>query len=86
MASQEPTKHDRLLRNKWLISARIYYLYPGDDSGMSDHEWDQVARHLFNKRDLFADCKILNDPTYQGGSLYWVKRDMYEEELNKYKP
>lgn len=86
MAVQKPTKQDCLLRNKWLISARTYYLCPGDDTGMSDHEWDHVARQLFSKREMFADCKILNDPTYQGGSLYWVKRAMYEEELNKYKP
>lgn len=86
MAIQEPNESDRKLRQLWLVSARIYYLYPGDDTGMSDHQWDAAARKLFEKKALFPECSILNDPSYQGGSLYWVKRATYEEELKKYLP
>jgi hypothetical protein len=86
MTDKQPTKKDCILRNKWLLSARTYYLFPGDDTGMSDHEWDQIAKQLFSKREIFADCKILNDPTYKVGSLFWLKRASYEEELKKYVP
>ncbi len=73
------------LRQKWLEAARIYYLLPGDDTGVSDHEWDRNASILYSNRDKFPDCKILNDETYTGGSLYWVKRQMYIDALELYK-
>lgn len=86
MVIQQPDESDRKLRQRWLVSARIYYLYPGDDTGMSDHQWDIVAKKLYEKRALFPECSILNDPSYKGGSLFWVKRQSYEEELKKYTP
>jgi hypothetical protein len=85
-SQRQPTKEECILRRKWLVSARLYYLFAGVDSGMSDYDWDKLARELFSKKDIFADCKILNDPTYQGGSLYWVNKAKYQEELEKYKP
>lgn len=74
------------MRRFWIKAARIYYLLPGDDTGMEDHHWDHYGRLLYKDRHLFPECPILHDPAYEGGSLYWVKRDMYDESLKLYTP
>lgn len=73
-------------RQQWLKAAMIYYLQPGDDTGLSDYEWDVLGRDLYMNRHLFPECKILNDPEYDGGSLFWVKIPQYQEALSKYLP
>lgn len=65
-------------RNKWLTAAKIYYLSPGDDSGMSDHEWDRLGRELYAAKDEMPWCPVLNHPDYTGGSLFWVTFKMYD--------
>lgn len=69
----------------WLKAAQVYYLSPGDDSGVSDYEWDYLGRELYKVKHLFPLCPILNNPNYEGGSLFWVKRDMYSQALALYK-
>lgn len=69
------------LRRRWIEAARIYYLSPGDDSGMTDSQWDAAARVLYRNRHLFPHCPILSDPEYAGGSLFWVRRGVYEAAL-----
>jgi hypothetical protein len=74
-------RNSRTLRLDWLRAAQTYYLSPGDDTGMSDREWDAAAMLLFDNRDVFPLCPVLNDPEYRGGSLFWVKKKMYEQAL-----
>lgn len=73
-------------RHQWLKAAKIYYLQPGDDTGLSDQAWDSLARELYRNRRVFPDCKILNNPEYNGGSLFWVKAPQYQEALSQYIP
>ena len=75
----------KALRLKWLKAAKAYYIHPGDDTGMEDLDWDAAARTLFAARDQFPDCPILNEPTYQCGSLFWVSIPLYAEALETYK-
>ena len=71
-------------RAKWLAAAKVYYLSPGDDSGMSDHQWDALGRHLFSNRDKLPLCPILNEPSYQGGSLFWVTYGLFDQAEKAY--
>lgn len=75
------TQTQRLLtlRTRWLAAAKVYYLGAGEDSGMSDHEWDAIGRELFASRDKLPLCPVLHDERYQGGSLFWVNRDLYQK-------
>lgn len=68
-------------RLRWLQAAHVYYLSPGDDSGMSDHEWDHIGRELYARRKELPGCPVLNDSSYPGGSIYWVTYGLYEEAL-----
>jgi len=73
-------------RKRWLEAAYIYYLSPGDDTGMSDGTWDMLGAVLYINKDRFPTCPILNAPDYTGGSLYWVKRDVFIEALKDNEP
>lgn len=75
--------NDELLqaRTRWLQAARLYYLEPGEDTGMDDYTWDHLGRVLFANRERLPSCPVLNEPSYQGGSLFWVKRDLYAQAL-----
>lgn len=84
VASNQPPKDLIEKRRKWLTAAEAYYLSPGDDTGMTDHEWDRLARELYNNRALLPQCHILNDADYKGGSLYWVKSIDYAKALALY--
>lgn len=66
------------LRQQWLTAAQTYYLGHGDFTGMTDETWDQVGRLLFEQRHTMPWCPILNHPGYTGGSLYWVRPELYE--------
>ncbi len=73
-------------RQTWLKAAEVYYLSAGEDSGMHDLAWDALGRLLFETRDQFPLCPILNDPRYDGGSLFWVTKPMYEKAMALYRP
>lgn len=66
-------------RKKWLKAAYTYYLEPGDDTGMSDLEWDATARLLYSHKDEMPWCPVLSDPTYEGGSLFWATSVLYDK-------
>lgn len=64
---------------RWLRAAYLYYIEPGEDTGMSDAEWDYLSRKFYAERDQMNDPEhaILHREEFQGGSLFWVKRDEY---------
>lgn len=69
-------------RTRWLTAAKVYYLGYGEDSGMSDHEWDAIGRELFVRRAEIPWCPVLHDERYQGGSLFWVNAALYARALS----
>lgn len=60
---------------RWLKAAYIYYFGYGEDSGMSDAEWDFLARQV-----VPDEHDELRGSGYEPGqSLYWLKKDKYPE-------
>lgn len=60
---------------RWLKAAYIYYWGTGEDSGMSDYEWDSVGRKINPE-----DWDELRGTGYvPGQSLFWMKRSDYPE-------
>ena len=62
---------------RWLKAAYIYYYGYGEDTGMSDHEWDHLARQINPE-----DWDELKGTGYvPGQSLYWLPKDKYPDEV-----
>lgn len=60
---------------RWLRAAYIYYHGFGEDSGMTDHAWDSVARRINPE-----DWDELRGTGYEAGqSLFWLKRNEYPD-------
>lgn len=70
---------------RWLRAAYLYYISAGEDSGMTDAEWDMWSRHFHAKRaDLPADqYPVLHREEFTGGSLFWLKASEYPEEAKR---
>jgi len=58
---------------RWLKAAYTYYWGTGEDSGMSDAEWDFVGRQI-NPDDWDELRGTQYDP---GQSLFWMKQEDY---------
>lgn len=74
------------IRQSVLKAALIYYHGYGEDTGMHDYQWDQYAKLLYENRDKFPKCSILNSNGYSGGSMYFVKAGEFGQMLNLYVP
>ncbi len=72
------------LRKDWLTAAKNYYLTTGQPSNMTDERWDNVSQILMSKKNQFKKCPILNDPQYDGQSLFWVTPELYDKALKEY--
>lgn len=68
--------------NKWLRAAYAYYLLPGEDTGMSDYEWDVMARRISILNKQIPYKELPSD--YDGGSLFFLKKENYPEHIRKY--
>jgi len=68
---------------RWLRAAYRYYVTPGEDTGMSDYEWDQLSRKFYADKDNYpaSDYPVLHHSEFTGGSLFWLKRGEYPEEV-----
>jgi hypothetical protein len=73
------------LRRDWLTAAQNYYLTTGEQPTMTDERWDNVSKILMSKKSMFKKCPVLNNPNYDGQSLYWVKSEVYKQSLEVYK-
>jgi len=70
---------------RWLRAAYLYYISAGEDSGMSDAEWDHWSRTLFASRgELPAETfPVLHRKEFTGGSVFWLKASEYPEEAKR---
>lgn len=60
---------------RWLKAAYIYYYGYGEDSGMSDFEWDVLGRQI-----NIEDHAELKGTNYKPGqSLFWLLMDEYPD-------
>ena len=68
---------------QWLRAAYRYYITPGEDTGMPDGVWDRCSREFYENRDLYPveQYPVLHRPEFTGGSLFWLKRNEYPEEV-----
>lgn len=58
---------------RWLKAAYLYYWEAGEDTGMSDAEWDYVGRQL-----IPDEWEELKGTQYvPGQSLFWLSKDKY---------
>lgn len=71
----------------WLRAAFLYYLQPGENTGMSDAYWDSLGRALYENREQLGkeNFPILFSEGWNGGSLFFLNFDDYPEDV-KTKP
>lgn len=69
--------------NRWLRAAYIYYIKAGEDTGMSDAEWDSLSRKFYSERHQMTEPEfaIIHRKEFTGGSLFWLSRDEYPKEI-----
>jgi hypothetical protein len=67
---------------RWLRAAYLYYITPGEDTGVQDYTWDHWSRELFGMRAFLpvAEYPVVHREEFIGGSLFWLKRDEYPAE------
>ena len=67
----------------WLKAAYLYYINYGEDSGMSDAEWDHLSREFYANREQFSpeEYPVLHRSEFIGGSLFWLKKNEYPKEI-----
>ena len=60
----------------------MYYLSAGEESGMSDAEWDHLSRTFYADRAKYpaSEFPVLHDERFTGGSIYWLSRHEYPAE------
>ncbi|MCK0507970.1 hypothetical protein [Aromatoleum anaerobium] len=65
--------------HRWLRAAYLYYIEPGEDTGMSDAEWDSLSRKYLRERDQMTEPEHapLHRDEFDGGSLFWLRRGEY---------
>ena len=70
---------------EWLRAAYLYYITPGEETGMCDAQWDARSKEFYAARDQHpaADYPVLHHPNFQGGSLFWLKREEYPREVTQ---
>jgi len=68
---------------KWLKAAYIYYHGDGEDTGMSDAEWDYWSREFYKNRDSLPieAYPVIHREEFEGASLFWLKKSDYPNEL-----
>lgn len=74
----------RALYIRWLQCAYDYYIGHGS-TDMADAEWDHHARKFYANRAQYQPDQypVLHNPSFTGGSLYWLKASDYPEEVKK---
>ena len=60
---------------RWLSNAFEYYLGDGFVD-MSDAEWDVLAHEFAKNSEEYDELRGRN---YEGGSLFWLKREEYPD-------
>ena len=71
---------------RWLRAAYLYYIDPnGFDTGMTDGEWDLIAKRLYASRNFLSkeDYPVLHDDRFTGGSIFWLKKEDYPPEAKE---
>ena len=71
---------------RWMRAAYLYYISTtGEDSGMTDGEWDLIARRLYAMRDILPkeEYPVLHDERFTGGSIFWLKKEDYPQEVRE---
>ncbi len=70
---------------RWLKAAYLYYITPGEDTGMGDSTWDYYAREFYKARDTLPkeEFPVLHHERWDGGSLFFLKKSEYPEEITK---
>ena len=65
----------------WLSSAKEYYWGYGENETMSDWQWDNIARELYNMReDLpIKEYPVVHDSRFTGGSIFWLPKAEYPD-------
>jgi hypothetical protein len=66
----------------WITAAWRYYYGSGENTGMSDREWDNASRDLHAVRGLLPEDEfaVLRDEQFEPGqSIFWLSRDKYPE-------
>lgn len=77
IAQRQKLEAMRIGRERARMARPVEEREPGEDTGMSDGEWDTLAHIFYLKRDAFPgpDYAILHHPDWAGGSLFFLKRD-----------
>ncbi len=75
--------HQTYLR--WLRAAYLYYISAGEDSGMTDAEWDYWSRKFYDERDQLPaeQFPVIHMEDFTGGSLFWLSREKYPDEAKR---
>lgn len=75
---------DKSLYLKWLRAAYIYYITPGEIyPTMTDTMWDQISKEFYQNRDKLSkeEFPVIHRDEFTGGSIFWLKRHEYPEEV-----
>lgn len=75
----------QVLYHKWLRAAYLYYITPGEDTGMHDLTWDAISRELYAARHLLPKetFPVLHHEYFSGGSLFWLGPEGYPSSVCK---
>lgn len=72
--------------NRWLRAAYLYYIEPGEDTGMSDAEWDYLSRKFYAARDQMSapehavlHHEISMGAVYSGSSGASTRRALFHQ-------
>lgn len=74
-AAKDPMEH---LYKTWLKSAYDYYWGDGENS-MSDSAWDALGRQYYKYRHQYS---FLEEIDYKSGSMFYVKKEQFQNEFN----